>query len=191
MNPATTITPWRPQATVATPSTYDKTQWSRVAWRFLGVPTRSRGNSCHTRSADMRAVPYSSTVVTHTAVPIQGCVCPPRWGALAGLGWVFSNLPTYLPPAKRGHCEPAVQGVPFYHIYASAAGPILLPAYLPTYLQTVKQCGGRDAQTYGGNQLKTIFVWLLVLPTFLWLESFSRVGPRTWQPFLAPARFWC
>ena len=132
MNPATTITPWRPQATVATPSTYDKTQWSRVAWRFLGVPTRSRGNSCHTRSADMRAVPYSSTVVTHTAVPIQGCVCPPRWGALAGLGWVFSNLPTYLPPAKRGHCEPAVQGG--YHFTIYMPQQLAQYSYLPTYL---------------------------------------------------------
>ena len=56
---------------------------------------------------------------------------------LGGVGVRVSNgfsaicLPTYL-RQKGAIVNQLYRGVPFYHIYASAAGPILLPAYLPT-----------------------------------------------------------
>ena len=55
-----------------------------------------------------------------------------RWGGCARLKWIFSDLPTYLPPAKRGHCEPAVQGG--YHFTIYMPPQLAQYSYLPTYL---------------------------------------------------------
>ena len=54
----------------------------------------------------------------------------------------FQHL-TYLPTSgKTGQFSTTYRGgVPFYHIHASAADPILLPAYLPTK----KKWGSRPA----------------------------------------------